>query len=44
MEELIPWLYLKGISTNDFTDVLAALAGKDSDKSKLHIEFCKIES
>jgi transposase-like protein len=30
MEELIPWLYLKGISTNDFTDALAALVGKDS--------------
>jgi putative transposase len=30
MEELIPWLYLKGISTNDFTQALAALVGKDS--------------
>jgi len=30
MEELIPWLYLKGISTTDFTDALAALVGKDS--------------
>jgi transposase-like protein len=30
MEELIPWLYLKGISTNDFSDALAALVGKDS--------------
>ena len=30
MEELIPWLYLKGLSTNDFTDALAALVGKDS--------------
>jgi len=30
MEELIPWLYLKGISTNDFTDALSALVGKDS--------------
>jgi len=29
MEELIPWLYLKGISTNDFTDALAALLGQD---------------
>jgi len=25
MEELIPWLYLKGISTGDFSDALAAL-------------------
>jgi len=30
MEELIPWLYLKGISTSDFTEALAALVGKDS--------------
>jgi transposase-like protein len=30
MEELIPWLYLKGVSTNDFSDALAALVGKDS--------------
>ena len=28
MEQLIPWLYLKGISTGDFTDALAALVGK----------------
>jgi transposase-like protein len=30
MEELIPWLYLKGISTNDFSEALAALVGKDA--------------
>lgn len=30
VEELIPWLYLKGISTGDFTDALAALLGKDA--------------
>ena len=30
MEELIPWLYLKGVSTNDFSDALSALVGKDS--------------
>jgi putative transposase len=30
MEELIPWLYLKGISTNDFTESLAALLGEDA--------------
>jgi putative transposase len=30
IEELIPWLYLKGISTNDFTEALGALLGKDS--------------
>lgn len=30
MEELIPWLYLKGISTGDFSDALAALVGKEA--------------
>jgi len=30
MEELIPWLYLKGISTGDFSEALAALVGKDT--------------
>jgi len=31
MEELVPWLYLKGISTNDFPEALQALLGKDAD-------------
>jgi putative transposase len=30
MEELIPWLYLKGISTSDFTEALSALLGEDA--------------
>jgi putative transposase len=30
MEELLPWLYLKGISTNDFSAALAALLGPDA--------------
>jgi transposase-like protein len=32
MEELIPWLYFKGISTGDFSETLAALLllGKDA--------------
>jgi putative transposase len=29
IEELIPWLYLKGISTGDFTEALQALLGPD---------------
>jgi putative transposase len=29
IEELIPWLYLKGVSTGDFTDALKALVGPD---------------
>ena len=27
LEELVPWLYLKGISTGDFSEALAALVG-----------------
>lgn len=27
MEELLPWLYLKGVSTNDFTTALSSLLG-----------------
>jgi hypothetical protein len=27
MDELIPWLYLRGISTSDFKDGLEALVG-----------------
>jgi transposase-like protein len=30
IETLLPWLYLKGISTGDFADTLAALLGKDA--------------
>jgi len=30
MEELIPWLYLKGISTGDFSEALAALVGPEA--------------
>lgn len=30
MEELIPWLYLKGISTNDFPEALQALLGPEA--------------
>jgi transposase-like protein len=30
LAELIPWLYLKGISTGDLSEALAALLGKDA--------------
>jgi transposase-like protein len=30
MEELIPWLYLKGVSTGDFSDALSSLLGKEA--------------
>ena len=30
LEELIPWLYLKGISTGDFSEALSAIIGKET--------------
>ena len=30
IEDLLPWLYLKGISTGDFSEAFAALLGKDA--------------
>jgi len=30
LDELIPWLYLKGISTSDFSEALQALLGKEA--------------
>lgn len=30
VDELIPWLYLKGISTGDFSEALSALLGKNA--------------
>ena len=30
VEELIPWLYLKGVSTGDFSEALAALVGTNA--------------
>jgi len=30
IEDLLPWLYLKGVSTGDFSEALAALLGKDA--------------
>jgi len=30
LEELIPWLYLKGISTGDFSEALSALVGPEA--------------
>src|SRR5512143_446783 len=30
LEELIPWLYLKGISTGDFAEALQAILGPDA--------------
>jgi putative transposase len=30
LEDLIPWLYLKGISTGDFTEALQAILGPDA--------------
>jgi putative transposase len=30
LEDLLPWLYLKGVSTGDFSEALAALLGPDA--------------
>ena len=30
IEELIPWLYLKGVSTGDYAEALQALLGVDA--------------
>jgi transposase-like protein len=30
IEDLLPWLYLKGVSTGDFSEALAALLGKNA--------------
>src|SRR5579871_6271638 len=30
VEELLPWLYLKGVSTGDFSEALAALLGPEA--------------
>jgi hypothetical protein len=30
IEELLPWLYLKGISTGDFSEAPASLLGRDA--------------
>ena len=30
LEELLPWLYLKGVSTGDFQEALSSLLGKDA--------------
>ncbi len=34
MEDLLPWLYLKGISSGDFGEALAALLGSDAPASR----------
>ena len=31
VEELLPWLYLKGVSTGDFSEALEALLGPDAE-------------
>jgi transposase-like protein len=31
IEELLPWLYLKGVSTNDFSEALKALLGEGAE-------------
>lgn len=35
IEELLPWLYLKGISTGDYQEALSSLLGDQAKGSKL---------
>ena len=42
VEDVLPWLYLKGVSTGDFQEALSALFGKDSKGlSSSTISRCK---
>ena len=34
LEELIPWLYLKGVSTGDFSEALSALVGPERQRAQ----------
>ena len=43
VEELLPWLYLKGLSTNDFPEALQALLGKDA-KGLSPQTICRLKS
>lgn len=43
MDELLPWLYLKGISTNDFPEALQALLGQDA-KGLSPQTLCRLKS
>lgn len=42
MDELIPWLYLRGVSTGDFQDALAALVG-DQAKGLSANTVCRLK-
>jgi transposase-like protein len=40
IDELIPWLYLKGVSTGDFSDALKALLGPESPRGCQQPTLC----
>ena len=40
IEELLPWLYLKGISTGDFGEALAALLTGKRGAGALGLDHC----
>jgi len=42
LEELIPWLYLKGISTGDFSEALRALVGRPAGLSPATV--CRLKA
>jgi len=43
IEELLPWLYLKGISTGDFSEALAALLVRDALGGALATDDMSVE-
>ena len=42
VEELLPWLYLKGISTGDFSEALAALPGPEAEGRGIALLFLSL--
>ena len=43
IDELIPWLYLKGISTGDFSEALQALVGRRRPKASVPTSIVRLK-
>ena len=44
LDELVPWLYLKGISTGDFGEVLEDLVGPQADGVYFNVRLESVEN
>ena len=44
VEDLLPWLYLRGISTGDYSEALASLVGPDADELAASTITCQSQS